>query len=120
MVRRKSRERESHWRAILKRQSKSGLSVRKFCESERISEPSFYAWRRKLRDRENSGARHARSGRQYETPGNDSLFVPVGLLGAPPTLEIIHPLGYRIQVTGDVDAVALSRVVEVLDERGGR
>jgi hypothetical protein len=36
------------------------------------------------------------------------------------TLEIIHPLGYRIQVTGDVNPAALRQVIETLDERGGR
>ena len=36
------------------------------------------------------------------------------------TLEIVHPLGYRIQVDGDVNPVALRQVIEVLDERGAR
>jgi hypothetical protein len=35
-------------------------------------------------------------------------------------LEIVHPLGYRIRVTGDVNPVALRRVIETLDERAAR
>jgi hypothetical protein len=44
--------------------------------------------------------------------------VPVKLLDSAPALEIIHPLGYRIQMTGEVNPVALRHVIEALDERG--
>jgi transposase len=40
--------REPHWRRVLARWRRSGLSVRAFCRAEGISEPSFYVWRRKL------------------------------------------------------------------------
>jgi hypothetical protein len=36
------------------------------------------------------------------------------------TLEIVHPLGYRIHVTGDVNPVTLRRVIDALDERAAR
>jgi hypothetical protein len=55
-----------------------------------------------------------------EQPDNGRLFVPLKLLDASATLEIIHPLGYRVQVTGDVNPAALRQVIEVLDERGDR
>jgi hypothetical protein len=42
------------------------------------------------------------------------------LLDTAATLEIVHPLGCRIQVTGDVNPVALRHVIEALDERGAR
>ena len=48
------------------------------------------------------------------------MFVPLKLLDAAQSLEIVHPLGYRIQVAGDVNPVALRQVIEVLDERGAR
>ena len=51
---------------------------------------------------------------------NTRLFVPLKLLDAASTLEIVHPLGYRIHVTGDVDPVALRHVIETLDERAAR
>ncbi len=44
--------REAYWRGVLRRQAASGQSVRGFCRLERLSEPSFYAWRRTLRERE--------------------------------------------------------------------
>lgn len=40
--------REPHWRRVLARWRRSGLSGRAFCLAEGISEPSFYVWRRRL------------------------------------------------------------------------
>ena len=37
---------ERFWRGVLKKFAAGGLSVRAFCRQERLSEPSFYAWRR--------------------------------------------------------------------------
>jgi len=55
MARKKSGEKESRWREIVERQAKSGMSVRSFCASDGISEPSFYAWRRKLQPPKGNG-----------------------------------------------------------------
>jgi transposase-like protein len=64
-------ERERFWRGALGRFVKSGLSVREFCRRERLSEPSFYAWRRILRERD-GGRREADAGngRRRENPGS--------------------------------------------------
>lgn len=117
MAGRKNAEKELRWREMLKRHADSGVSVREFCASEGVSEPSFYAWRKKLGMRKDGNAR-ARPAR--DRFGNGRLFVPLQVLDTAATLEIIHPLGYRIQVTGDVNPVTLRQVIEVLDERGGR
>jgi hypothetical protein len=37
------------WRQRLARFERSGLSVPDFCAAEGLSAPSFYAWRRRLR-----------------------------------------------------------------------
>jgi len=42
---------ERFWRDVLKRQAKSGLSVRAFCQRERLTESAFYAWRRTVAER---------------------------------------------------------------------
>src|SRR3954471_7970494 len=42
---------EQHWRQLLERWQHSGLSVRVFCQRHRLSEPTFYAWRRTLAQR---------------------------------------------------------------------
>jgi hypothetical protein len=44
-------EKERFWREAICRQRRSGQSVRGFCRNETLSEPSFYAWRRELKQR---------------------------------------------------------------------
>lgn len=36
------------WRRLVRLQPGSGLSIAAFCRREGVSQPSFYAWRRKL------------------------------------------------------------------------
>jgi transposase len=40
------------WRGILRQWRRSGLSVREFCDWQNLSEPSLYAWRRELAERD--------------------------------------------------------------------
>ena len=58
---------EARWRGLVARQPKSGLSVRGFCQRERVTECGFYAWRRELRLRD------------QERPTPKPAFVPVTL-----------------------------------------
>lgn len=118
MAGKKSLEKELLWREILSRQAGSDLSIREFCATEGISEPSFYAWRRKLQEGKN-GRKSWKTG-QKDAADHERLFVPLQLIEGGPTLSIVHPLGYRIQVSGDVSPVALRHVIEALDERGAR
>ena len=120
MARKQHGETESRWREVLERQADSGLSVRSFCTAEGISEPSFYVWRKRLRTRQDTGTRTVRKKARREKTGDNGLFVPLKLFDAAPALEIIHPLGYRIHVTGDVNPVVLRHVIETLDERAAR
>ena len=115
MARKKSPEKQAYWQEVLERQAGSGLSIRQFCARAGVLEPSFYAWRKKLRESTKDGRRLA-SGRRDSDKA--PLFVPVKLLDSAPALEIIHPLGYRIQMIGEVNPVALRHVIETLDERG--
>jgi hypothetical protein len=121
MARKKSEGRETLWRGILRRQAESGLSICRFCAAEGISEPSFYAWRKKLRERQHDGTRTRQSGGPEEVVSDGArLFVPFKLLDTAATLEIVHPFGCRIQVTGEVNPVALRQVIKALDESGAR
>ena len=120
MARRNTGEAALRWREILTRQASSGLSVREFCATEGVSQPSFYAWRRKLRERKNNGSRPRGVSRPKDAPDQERMFVPLELLGAAQSLEIIHPLGYRVHIGGEVNPVSLRQVIEVLDQRGAR
>ena len=57
---------ENYWRDMLNRQSRSGLSVREFCAKAGVSQPSFYAWRRKFRERGGNNMRSRKSRRRVE------------------------------------------------------
>jgi hypothetical protein len=69
---------ERRWRGVLRRFGRSGKTVREFCLAEKLSEPSFYAWRRELARRDGTAV----PGRRGAAP----LFLPVRLAeggGAP-------------------------------------
>jgi len=56
------RGKERFWRRVVGQWRRSGLTIRDFCEQQSLSEPSFYAWRRTIaeRDREASSGRRRR------------------------------------------------------------
>lgn len=95
---------ERRWRALIARWERSDLTVRDFCSAHRISEPSFYAWRRELsaRDRE---------------PGPVippvPTFVPVRVT-PPAVVEVVLPTGVVLRVPAGTDPVAVARLVAAL------
>jgi hypothetical protein len=95
---------ERRWRDLIARWERSDLTVRDFCSDHRISEPSFYAWRRELatRDREPRPA----------TPPVPT-FVPVRV--APPVgVEVVLPTGVVVRVPSGADPAAVARLVMAL------
>lgn len=110
-----SDEKRLYWQEIIDRQGASGVSVREFCAAEGISEPSFYAWRRRLGKPPRGGKRSETSSPCGSRNGQD--FIPLKLLEPSGTVEVVHPSGYRIRVTGEVDVRGLQRILDVVDER---
>lgn len=112
----RSSEKRLYWQDVLKRQARSGLSIRAFCGQEGVSEPSFYQWRRRLGA---AGSGEAATG--PSSHGGDSKnggsFIPLTLLDGASSTEVVHPLGYRIRVTGEVNVASLVRILDVLDRR---
>ena len=47
---------EKFWRDALQRFRGSGLTVRAFCKQSGLTEPSFYAWRRTIAQRDRNAA----------------------------------------------------------------
>ena len=45
---------EQYWRQLIQRWQASDLSIRAFCRQHHLAIPSFYAWRRTLRERDRS------------------------------------------------------------------
>ncbi len=112
MARKRSAETELRWRKLVDRQSKSGLSVREFCEQEGVSENSLYFWRRELPKRK------GRVARPKPDVATASDFIPVQISGLSTTMELVHPLGYQIRIDGRLDPEMLRQVLNVLERRG--
>ena len=105
MMGRRRKDRELFWRGVLQRQTESGLSVASFCRQETISAPSFYAWRRKLRERDAVALRSdAQVDEKAEFGGQ--LF-PV---------RIFLPQGTSIDAPGNMDRRALVELLAALRE----
>lgn len=107
----KKRETKLRWGDVLRRQSSSGLSIRQFCTKEGIWQASFYAWRTKLREPQDGKSRPQRLNRGADEPGKVQKFISLAVHESSSTLEVVHPLGYRVRVGGEVDSDELQRVL---------
>ena len=90
------------WAERIAAQQRSGISVKQFCKEQGVSEYSFYAWRKRLR--ESGPVRFAlveRSARRRERT-------------VEATLELVLVSGERLRIGTDVDTATLRAVLEVL------
>lgn len=112
-------QRETFWRGALARQRESGLTVRAFCRREGVSEPSFYAWRRVVRERdaerrESPAQRRPTAKHQGARPG----FLPVVLREAPTRdggIVIAWHGGRRMHLPATVPPDRLAELVRALE-----
>jgi hypothetical protein len=103
-------EKEPFWRGQIEGQAASGLSARQWCRREQLSEPSFYAWRRKLaqRDRERSAP---------DSPAAGSGFLPIRLSAlAASHVELQFSSGLVIRVPAH-EAAVLRMILEFVERR---
>jgi transposase len=99
---------EQFWRRMLRLWQRSDLSVRAFCEQHDLSQPSFYAWRRTLADRDAAAV----------------TFVPLEVLPEPspisdtgmPGLELLLADGRVLRIGPAFDGPTLRRLLAVLEE----
>ena len=101
------------WRLLVEEQRRCGVSIRAFCRQKAISEPSFYAWRKKLQKR---GTERTADG------GSNGRLIPVDVISptcAAPSrddgktpLEICTPGGFTLRFG---DATAPEIVARLLD-----
>ena len=90
------------WTERIAAQQHSGLSVKQFCKEQRLTEYSFYAWRKRLQ--ESGPVRFAlveRSARRQERT-------------AEPVLELVLATGERLRIGSGVDIVTLRSVLDAL------
>ncbi|MCE9546598.1 MAG: hypothetical protein K8T25_13910 [Planctomycetia bacterium] len=118
-------KREAFWRRVLGRQRNGGHSIRTFCRSEKLREPSFYAWRRVIaqRDAERSPRRsmssNSRKRRRVRRPTPRRAFVPVVLGGnqPPEPAGIVLELrgGRRLLLSESMPAARLAELIGALE-----
>ena len=101
---------ERFWRRVLARQAKSRLSVRAFCRREKLSEPSFYAWRRTIAQRDTEAKR--------SRPPQRPAFLPVLVSDRSPhessiTIEVAG--GLMLRLPESISAQRLAELVQALE-----
>jgi hypothetical protein len=95
---------ERFWRDLIDRWKTSGQSIAAFCAAQRVSQATFYAWRKRLT---------SHSPRTTSPPSPTSTFAPMRIV-PDPTAEVILPSGLVVRVPVGADAAAVARLVTAL------
>jgi hypothetical protein len=109
---------QQYWLEHIRRCQSSRLSVRDYCDHFGLSQASFYAWKRVLRQRGLLADTGPGSPRAQAPP--TPRFVPVALSGLDPTagrIELVLPDGCTVHVRAGFDAQTLRQLLAVLRER---
>lgn len=88
------------WSKRIAEQQTSGQPVRPFCREHGITEPSFYYWRKRLR--ENGVVRFA------------LLQTKAATTDAVPAIELVLSTGERLRIGNGVDATTLRLVLDAV------
>jgi hypothetical protein len=102
---------EQQWRRWIHQWQHSDLTVRAFCELHQLSQPSFYAWRRVLQQRDAAAAPFL--------PVRVVPDLPVVLPAATTPFEIVLPGNRSLRVAPGFDAATLRQLLAVLQEVTG-
>jgi transposase len=100
------------WRRCLQRFERSGLSAVAFCAKEGVSTPSFYAWRRRLRQSSAEQANHP-AGPLADSP----RLVPVRLLTPAAPIELLLPGGLVLRLAPGCDLDFVRTLLATLVDR---
>jgi transposase len=112
---------ERHWRQHVAAWRRSGLSVREYCRTEGLAEPSFYAWRRVLTERAALAGSAADSEAVPPRRGSTAAapFVPVRLVEdqqSSAAVEVVLRGGRVVRVPANFPAQTLRAVVAALED----
>lgn len=103
-------DQQAFWQLVLETYQASGLSVRQFCKQEGLSQPSFYAWRKRLRP---TGAPEA----VPSSAARSSEFIEVTMPSdVPCALELALSSGHVLRIHRGADSQTLTYVLSALRE----
>lgn len=114
MARRTDASTQQRWLELISLWQQSQLSVRAFCHRHRLSEPSFYTWRRLLRRRGLLPARPA-----AQPASSTPAFVKLSLPAEPHTavaIEVVLSQRRLLRVPPGFDPDTLRQLVRLLEE----
>jgi len=119
MGRQRDLDKERFWRRTIREWRRSGLSVREFCDWQQLSEAAFFAWRRKLVERDQDSESQI-----GKTVAVQPQFIPVQVVPdvardvrAVDCLEVQLPTGVRLQIPAGFDRQTLADVLAILEPR---
>jgi hypothetical protein len=92
-----SSKREVEWRSRLARFHREHLTVAEFCRREGISTPSFYQWKKRLKEEPQRSRAARRSGKGSAAASKSNRFVAVNVSSAA-VAEVEFPNGVRVRV----------------------
>jgi transposase-like protein len=101
------------WQRIVREQQASGLSVAAFCRRRGLTQPSFYAWRRRLRQA--AGPAPAADAPDFV----ELKLAPAPQVDAPPpqaALELLLPGQRRVLVRPGFEPHLLRQLLAALEE----
>jgi hypothetical protein len=101
MARRNRAAKAAEWQERMRRFERSGLSVARFCRGEGVSAPTFYQWRRRLREARDQAAAPSSAGNVAEPE-----FAAVRIVGGG-SVTVTWPGGVQMQLPlGDERLIA--------------
>ena len=116
---RRDRSKERFWRRLLRRWRRSGRTVRAFCAEHDVSEPSFFAWRRMIAERDQQrGRRDKPNSRVSGDPSakdDQAVFVPLRVVSTA-AFEVMLKGGRVVRVPAGFDATSLRQLLAILEE----
>jgi hypothetical protein len=95
---------EPFWRDLIARWKASGQTVAAFCAAHRLSQATFYSWRKRLT---------AHSPHTATPAPQAPTFASVRVV-PDPTVDVLLPTGLVVHVPVGADPVAVARIVAAL------
>jgi hypothetical protein len=100
------------------------MTIRDFCAEHEVSEPSFFAWRRTIAERDRQPGRpRASADGDGEKTQDSPAFVPLHVVSTPAgtALEVVLRDGCIVRVPAGFDPATLRQLLAILEgERGER